>query len=162
MAPYETGAFRLVHRAEEVWQTNWKCLVENFMEGYHLSVVHPETLHGYTPTGKARKLASGMGFTSYAANYPNNIPSRGMGAAGLSDAERNRSSLFAVFPTQVASQAASLLVSLSLFPIAVDAVRVKWTMSVYGDDLDDDTIAARICLRTVDRTAVDLPPVFVK
>ncbi len=146
LAPYEPHQFRLAHVAEEVWNTNWKCLVENFMEGYHLSVVHPQTLHGYTPTGKARKLDSGDGFTSYAANYPDSIPPRGMGAPGLSQDERMRSSLFALFPTQVASQAASLLVSLMMFPLSADKVRVKWTLSVYGDDLDDDTIAQRIAL----------------
>lgn len=146
VAPYEPGTFRLVHVAEEDWRTNWKCLVENFMEGYHLSVVHPGTLHGYTPTGLARKLAGGNGFTSYAANYPGDIPPRGQGAPGLSPEERQRSTLFARFPTQVASQAASLLVSLSIFPRAVDRVTVKWTMSVRGDDLDADTIAERIAL----------------
>ena len=146
LANYETETFRLVHRDEEIWNCNWKCLVENFMEGYHLSVVHPITLHGYTPTQRARKLASGKDFTSYAANYPEGIPSRGAGAPGLSDEERNRSALFALFPTQVASQAASLLVSLYIFPVNVDQIRVKWTMSVYGDDLDEETIAQRIAL----------------
>lgn len=144
--PYETGSFRLVHVAEEVWHTNWKCLVENFMEGYHLSVVHPQTLHGYTPTGLARKSASGPGFTSYCANYPDSAGGRGMGAPGLSQEERQRSTLFARFPTQVASQAASLLVSLSIFPISAESIHVKWTMSVYGDDLDEDTIQDRIRL----------------
>ncbi|MCT4553962.1 MAG: aromatic ring-hydroxylating dioxygenase subunit alpha [Pelagimonas sp.] len=146
LAPYETAKMRLVHVAEENWHTNWKCLVENFMEGYHLSVVHPQTLHGYTPTGLARKLRSGANFTSYGANYPDGIPSRGAGAPGLSDEERMRSTLFAKFPTQVASQAASLLVSLSIFPIHAGLIRVKWTMSAYGDDLDDDTIQQRIAL----------------
>ncbi|WP_293573036.1 SRPBCC family protein [Phaeobacter sp.] len=146
LAPYETDKFRVVHSAEEEWQTNWKCLVENFMEGYHLSVVHPQTLHGYTPSGLARKLVSGDGYTSYAANYPENIESRGDGAPGLSDAEKQRSSLFSIFPTQVVSQAASLLVSLSIFPINANLIRVKWTMSVYGDDLSDDTIQQRVKL----------------
>ncbi|MEM7472290.1 MAG: SRPBCC family protein [Pseudomonadota bacterium] len=146
LAPYETDQFRLVHVAEEDWHTNWKCLVENFMEGYHLSVVHPQTLHGYTPSGLSRKLVNGDGYTSYAANYPDSIQSRGEGAPGLSEAERKRSSLFAKFPTQVASQAASLLVSLSIFPLHAGLVRVKWTMSVYGDTLDDDTIQQRIAL----------------
>ena len=146
IAPYETETFHIVHTAEEDWRTNWKCLVENFMEGYHLSVVHPVTLHGYTPTGLSKKSASGPGFTSYNANYPQDIPSRGLGAAGLSDAERQRSTLFAVFPTQVVSQAASLLVSLSIMPLAVDLIRVKWTMSARGDDLDGETIAGRIAL----------------
>jgi phenylpropionate dioxygenase-like ring-hydroxylating dioxygenase large terminal subunit len=146
LAHYETDKFRLVHVAEENWHTNWKCLVENFMEGYHLSVVHPKTLHGYTPTGLARKLRTGDGFTSYAANYPDKIPSRGAGASGLTEDERRRSTLFAKFPTQVASQSASLLVSISIFPINAGLIRVKWTMSTYGDDLDDDTISDRIKL----------------
>lgn len=146
LAPYETKEFRLVHSAEEIWKTNWKCLVENFMEGYHLSVVHPQTLHGYTPTGLAKKSASGPGFTSYLANYPEGITSRGVGAKGLSHEERQRSTLFARFPTQVASQSASLLVSLSIFPISAETIQVKWTMSVYGDDLDEETIQTRIKL----------------
>lgn len=146
LANYDPKSFRLAHVAEEVWHTNWKCLVENFMEGYHLSVVHPDTLHGYTPTGMARKLESGDGFTSYAANYPKDTPSRGVGATALTEEERQRSTLFSVFPTQVASQAASLLVSLSLFPLNAGQVKVKWTLSVHGDDLDQDTIQSRIAL----------------
>ncbi|MBL4749021.1 MAG: aromatic ring-hydroxylating dioxygenase subunit alpha, partial [Amylibacter sp.] len=63
ISPYEPAKYRLVHSASEIWQTNWKCLVENFMEGYHLSVVHPQTLHGYTPTGLSKKGPSGDGFT---------------------------------------------------------------------------------------------------
>ena len=81
---YEPQKYRLAHAASEVWRTNWKSLVENFMEGYHLSVVHPQTLHGYTPTGLSEKAASGPGFTSYHANYPDDIPFRGHGAPGLS------------------------------------------------------------------------------
>lgn len=146
IAPYAPEAYRIVHAATEVWQTNWKCLVENFMEGYHLSVVHPETLHGYTPTGLSRKGPNGPGFTSYFANYPQDIPLRGTGAPGLDPAAQHRSTLFAVFPCQVVSQAASLLVSLSLHPVAVDATEVRWTMSVHGDDLDSTTINDRVRL----------------
>lgn len=143
---YGTQDMRIVHVAEEDWHTNWKCLVENFMEAYHLSVVHPETLHPYTPTGLSRKSLSDETFTSYCANYPDDIPSRGAGAAGLTEEERNRSTLFCLFPTQVASQAASLLVSLSLQPVAVDVVRVRWTMSVHASDLSQDEIDQRIAL----------------
>jgi phenylpropionate dioxygenase-like ring-hydroxylating dioxygenase large terminal subunit len=146
LEPYDLASFRLVHVAEEVWKTNWKCLVENFMEGYHLSVVHPQTLHEYTPTGLAKKSASGPDFTSYMANYPDAAAPRGLGSPKLSQKERQRSTLFARFPTQVASQAASLLVSLSIFPISAESIQVKWTMSVYGDDLDEDAIQGRIKL----------------
>jgi phenylpropionate dioxygenase-like ring-hydroxylating dioxygenase large terminal subunit len=143
---YRTQDMRIVHVAEEDWRTNWKCLVENFMEAYHLSVVHPQTLHPYTPTGLSRKSMADEAFTSYCANYPRNIPSRGTGAPGLTEEERHRSTLFCLFPTQVVSQAASTLVSLSLQPVAVDLIHVRWTMSVYGDDLTPEMIQNRIAV----------------
>lgn len=144
ISAYEPENYELVHSATEIWKTNWKCLVENFMEGYHLSVVHPQTLHGYTPTGLSKKAASGEGFTSYFANYPQDIASRGNGATGLTEEARHRSTLFSVFPCQVVSIAATLLVSLSIRPIAVDAIEVKWTMSNYKGELDEDTIQQRV------------------
>lgn len=143
---YDPENYSLVHSDTEIWKTNWKCLVENFMEGYHLSVVHPETLHGYTPTGLSQKAASGDGFTSYYANYPKDTPSRGDGAPGLTMEEKHRSTLFSVFPCQVVSIAASLLVSLSIRPITTNSIQVKWTMSVYKDQLDYAAVKHRISL----------------
>jgi phenylpropionate dioxygenase-like ring-hydroxylating dioxygenase large terminal subunit len=146
LANYRTAEMKIVHVVEEEWRTNWKCLVENFMEAYHLSVVHPETLHPYTPTSLSRKALADDAFTSYCANYPDDIPARGRGAPELTEAERKRSTLFCMFPTQVASQSASMLVSLSLQPVAVDQIRVRWTMSVYGDDITSKQIEQRLAL----------------
>ena len=143
---YHSDEMRIVRTFEEVWHTNWKCLVENFMEAYHLSVVHPETLHPYTPTGLSRKSMSDDAFTSYCANYPESAASRGLGAPGLTEEERRRSTLFCLFPTQIASQAATLLVSLSIQPLAVDRINVRWTMSTYGDELTQDELETRIAL----------------
>ena len=143
---YETAAMRIVEVVEEEWRTNWKCLIENFMEAYHLSVVHPETLHPYTPTSLSRKAMSDDAFTSYCANYPETIEARGLGAPGLTPEERHRSTLFCVFPTQLASQSATLLVSLALQPLAVDLIKVRWTLSTYGTELSDDVLAQRVAL----------------
>jgi len=143
---YRPADMRIVRTFEEDWQTNWKCLIENFMEAYHLSVVHPETLHPYTPTGLSRKSMSDDSFTSYCANYPDTATSRGVGAPGLTDEERRRSTLFNLFPTQIASQAATLLVSFSVKPLAVDKIRVRWTLSTYGDELTQDELEERIAL----------------
>lgn len=143
---YKPQDYNIVHAASEIWECNWKALVENFMEGYHLSVVHPQTLHGYTPTGLSKKGPSGAGYTSYFANYPDNIPARGEGAPELDEKAKHRSTLFAAFPCQVVSVAASLLVSLSIRPISAGSIEVRWTMSVFGDALDGDTIDQRIAL----------------
>lgn len=144
--PYRPEAYEIVHTEQETWACNWKCLVENFMEGYHLSVVHPQTLRGYTPTELARKSVSGLDFTSYIAHYPNVVPPRGTGAPGLPPGMRHASHLFAVFPTQVVSISANLLVSLMLRPIDADSVSVRWTMSVYPGDRDEELVRQRIAL----------------
>lgn len=143
---YGTQDMRIVHTQEEIWNTNWKCLVENFMEAYHLSVVHPGTLHPYTPTSLSRKSMSDDSFTSYCANYPDHAESRGVGAPELTEEERTRSTLFCLFPTQIASQAATLLVSLSIQPLAVDKILVRWTMSTYSDELTSEELEARLAL----------------
>lgn len=116
------------------------------MEGYHLSVVHPETLHGYAPTGLSKKGPSGPGFTSYFANYPQDIPSRGSGAPGLTAQQKHQSALFAVFPTQVASISANLLASLMIRPLSAGEIEVHFTLSGYGDEMDAETKAQRVAL----------------
>ena len=40
-------------RSAEEWQANWKLVMANAMESYHLFKVHPETLEPYTPTAGA-------------------------------------------------------------------------------------------------------------
>ena len=146
IGPYAPESMRHVGTFEEVWHANWKCLVENFMEAYHLSVVHPDTLHPYTPTGLSRKSLSDDSFTAYCANYRKEAAARGIGAPGLSEDERQRSTLFTLFPTHLASQAATLLVSFSIMPLAVDRISVRWTLSTYGDELTGDELEDRIAL----------------
>jgi len=148
LANYHTGEMRFVHRGAETWRVNWKSLVENFIEAYHLSVVHSKTLHEITPTALAKKFTGGAGYTGYFSNYPKNQPSRGRGHPDLTPEERHRSTLFSIFPCHLVSQAAGLLVSLMLYPSSVDFVRVCWTMSVHGQDFSDAEIAELIALWT--------------
>lgn len=143
---YSTAQMRHVFTGEKVWAANWKSVTENFLEAYHLSVVHSATLHPITPTALARKFGGGAQFTGYCSNYPKSAPDRGHGAPDLTEAERRRSTLFGVFPCHLVSQSASLLVSFALFPQAPDRTHVRWTMSVYGDDLTEDDIAERVTL----------------
>lgn len=145
---YQPERMRVVHVAQEEWRTNWKCLVENFMEAYHLSAVHPQTLRPYTPTELSRKMLAGDAFTSYAANYPVTAKTRGVGAPTLNTEERARSTLFCVFPTHIVSQAATLLASMSIRPVAVDRINVRWTLSTYENELTTEEIAVRVSLWT--------------
>jgi choline monooxygenase len=44
LAPYHVERMRTLVRQQHVWKTNWKLLVENFLEPYHLNITHGPTL----------------------------------------------------------------------------------------------------------------------
>ena len=44
VTPYKMENYINIISEEHEWNTNWKILTENFMEGYHLPVAHQGTL----------------------------------------------------------------------------------------------------------------------
>ena len=54
VARYGMADYLPVVRQDHVWQTNWKLLTENFMEGYHLPVAHKATVGAWFPVGESR------------------------------------------------------------------------------------------------------------
>lgn len=51
IADYVQQDYVTIFSTDHVWDTNWKCLTENFMESYHLPVAHKATVGGhYTPS----------------------------------------------------------------------------------------------------------------
>ena len=71
---YHLDAMHFYYTREEVWGTNWKCLVENAMEGYHLSRVHGATLQS-TPTQLCEKIPGADGYTGYPLALPAGVTS---------------------------------------------------------------------------------------
>ncbi|MDY0885445.1 trimethylamine methyltransferase family protein [Dongia soli] len=65
-----------LHRrwATEVWPTNWKCLIESFMEGYHLSPLHRMKLHVVNPTRLCSHHPAGDAYFGYNAGYAPILP----------------------------------------------------------------------------------------
>lgn len=48
---------------DEVWDVNWKLLTENFIESYHLFMIHPKTIEPWAPTRTARFTEGGAAYT---------------------------------------------------------------------------------------------------
>lgn len=141
---YQPHAMTHIATFHEVWDCNWKSLIENFMDSYHLSVVHPESLRPLTPTRLCEPLARGRGFTSYIANYAAAAPARVCHANTLNDAEKRQSRLLCIYPALVASVSPDTLVYLSLQPCSVGQVRVKWGISVFEENLPEHEREQRI------------------
>ncbi len=123
---------------EEVWSCNWKCLVENFMDGYHLSVVHPKSLKPLTPTNLCKKFSAGRAYTGYNAHYPGSAPERHGAHPDLTEQERRQSRLFCIYPSLVVSVSADMTAWLALQPNGVDKVSVRWGLASSQADLTDE------------------------
>ena len=122
----------LGHCETESWDTNWKCLTENFMEGYHLSTVHYRTLHPVTPTRLCEHFPAGEGYLGYYSGFPPDLPRRGKYHPDLTDAERGYCVMFAIMPGLVAGVAGHMATFICLQPESVDRVRGKRGI-VFGD-----------------------------
>jgi len=92
---------QLLFSEEQEWDANWKCLVENFLEGYHLSTVHRKTLHPYTPTHLSQHFDAGDGFFGFYSYYPDDAPSRGISHPDLTENEKRRSLMLGIAPSSV-------------------------------------------------------------
>jgi phenylpropionate dioxygenase-like ring-hydroxylating dioxygenase large terminal subunit len=84
--------------ATEVWHTNWKCFVENFMEGYHLSPLHRSTLHAVNPTRLCARFEAADAYFGYNAGYAPELPRPHRGHPDLTVAEAGNCVMFAIPP----------------------------------------------------------------
>jgi phenylpropionate dioxygenase-like ring-hydroxylating dioxygenase large terminal subunit len=116
---------------DEVWPTNWKCLAENYMEGYHLNTVHSKALYDITPTRLCEKIPPGEGFTGYKSNYTSKTLSTKNYHPDVKPEERRFSIYFWVFPSHVASIMPDGCSLFCLQPRGVDETANRCLLSSY-------------------------------
>jgi phenylpropionate dioxygenase-like ring-hydroxylating dioxygenase large terminal subunit len=126
----------LLYTAEDVWNTNWKSLTENFIEGYHLSATHKNTLHPTTPTKLCRKLPGEAQYTAYRSYYDPSVPDRGPYHDDLTEDEKRNSVMGCIFPCFLFGFATHYTLYMTLRPVGVDKVALKWGVAGLLDDLD--------------------------
>ena len=126
---------------DEVWPTNWKCLAENFMEGYHLSFTHYKTLHNSTPTRLCEKIPGGQGYTGYKSHHAPKSPPRKPYHPDLSAEERRYSIFFWIFPSHVVGLTPGGSASLSLQPRGVGEVTNRCILSTIDPDPSRRSVA---------------------
>lgn len=119
---------------EDTWHCNWKCLFENFMEGYHLSTTHRETLHKITPTRLCKKMGNGEGWTGYRAYYNPDYPPRGPFHPDLTDDEKINSPMYGIYPNLVVGMATNFTLFMCLRPNGVDKVNIRWGVTGLEND----------------------------
>ena len=63
MPGVDLGQYQNVVLRDEIWDVNWKLLTENFIESYHLFMVHSKTIEPWCSTRTARFVEGGPAYT---------------------------------------------------------------------------------------------------
>ncbi|MEM9773895.1 MAG: aromatic ring-hydroxylating dioxygenase subunit alpha [Chloroflexota bacterium] len=137
---YRMGERNFVYGEETIWGCNWKCLAENFMEGYHLTPTHVTTLHPITPTSLCVKMPHDDYFTGYWAKYDPSYPERLPYPEGLTKEETRQSPMFAINPNHVIGLATNACVYMCLRPHGPDQVAIRWGVISTAEPDDQSAI----------------------
>ena len=133
VTPYRMADYVPVTTEDYVWDTIWKIVTENFMEGYHLPVAHRETVGAWFPV-KDTEFPSDTheGFTyqiftkdstaTYGRAHPSNTRLEGRW--------RYASVMPTIFPTHMYVLAPDHLWYLSLRPQTVGRVSVRFGVAL--------------------------------
>jgi phenylpropionate dioxygenase-like ring-hydroxylating dioxygenase large terminal subunit len=138
---YQMENYVPIVQQDHVWNTNWKMLTENFMEGYHLPVTHRGTVGGHFPVEETEfsALPANPAFTYQLYTKKETAP---VGNAHpdnkvLKGKQRRTSVLPTIFPSHMISLAPDHLWYLSLQPLGHDKVSIR-----YGAALAPEVLAA--------------------
>jgi phenylpropionate dioxygenase-like ring-hydroxylating dioxygenase large terminal subunit len=140
--PYNMQDYVTIFTEDHIWDTNWKCLTENFMEGYHLPVAHRDTVGGHFPVEETQfdERGSFPHFTSQLFVKTGTAP---VGTAhpdntSLTGKWRNISVMPTVFPSHMYVLAPDHLWYLALQPDGPGRTRIR-----YGAALAPEVLAAQ-------------------
>ncbi|MGH6934472.1 MAG: aromatic ring-hydroxylating oxygenase subunit alpha [Dongiaceae bacterium] len=138
--PYHMEQATLRYLAEETWETNWKCFIENYMEGYHLTYLHRRTLHEVNPTNLCRHYPPGETYFGYHAGFAPSLARARQSHPDLAKDQADTCVMFAVPPGLVVGCAADYSSFVCIQPEAVDRVRIKMGLIFFGEGWPTDRI----------------------
>jgi len=130
LAPYHVERMQVLTRQRHIWRTNWKMLVENFLEAYHLNITHAETLAPFAPPSGVKMTSQPDDYHFYQHRMDDSFkpvpldPRIGIPNADLSDEDKQTAHIGCVFPTHLFSVTWDSVFWLSLQPHGVDQVEI--------------------------------------
>ncbi len=144
---FDMGSYVTVRDEVDVWPTNWKLLVENFMDAYHVFKVHKESFGADGDSTGATEMYPGTLDWAHHRVVEADGPDLTVDGDNRFDGEWRRAIvLAAVFPGFVIQLQPDWLWFLRITPVGTDRVRIAWQVAVAPATLEaagdpDDLVA---------------------
>ncbi len=119
------GGMHVAWRFDERFDCNWKVLIENFCESYHVFRVHKTTLEPETPTASVEVLPDGPGFNHHTMDYP------------AKDGGAGKEHLACLYPGTTLAVRAGGILWLSVLPVDAGTCRLTGWLARGPDSADD-------------------------
>ena len=142
MSPYNIADYVVVERSEIEVACNWKVLVENFCESYHVFKVHAETLEPGAPTISTKVLEGGTGFNHHTMHLNTSAHHENI-LLRLPDHLRELIHLICIYPCSVFSLESEAVIWLSIRPTGPQSLKYTLQIALHpggGSDLTQDLI----------------------
>lgn len=145
---YDMAGYRTVMRESLEWNANWKNLIENFIESYHVPIAHRQTFAQHDKP--LTDYVCGEDSQHYCYHRAPQPAATGRGAAHPDnerlDGEWRRMMIdFCVFPNHLVTLMPDYLWYITVQPDGVDRMRATWGVAVPPEvlaDIPDDDFDA--------------------
>ena len=137
---YDMASYKTVIRESMRWNANWKNLVENFTESYHVPIAHPKTFAGHEK--QIKDYECGEDSDHYCYHFAPQKLEEGSGAAhplniNLKGKWRRTMVDFCVFPNHLVTLMPGYLWWVSVMPNGIDEFNATWGVAVPQEILND-------------------------
>lgn len=131
LKPYHVERMSTLARGREVWHANWKLMVENFLESYHLEMTHAATLSPFFPSDTQQSAVESDRFSVHTLKLEEEgvlplddaiaIPN-----PDLTEADKRKLYVGTIFPSMLFTVAYDQISWIRLQPLAVDKTLIDW------------------------------------
>lgn len=135
---FDMARYVQIDKKDDVWDCNWKCLAENFMESYHLFQTHSGTIGPFAPKTEMEYLP-GTEHLNYHVIYKDEHAPLGRAMESNTRVKgkwRNATLLVTLYPSHLIAVAPDYYWYLSLQPCGADKVNIRYGLSIAPEVLD--------------------------
>jgi phenylpropionate dioxygenase-like ring-hydroxylating dioxygenase large terminal subunit len=136
---YDMGSYVETFYEEHTWNTNWKLLAENFMESYHLPMLHRATVG---PHSKLEEMACPPGLPAFNYHWITKEASLPIGNAHpdntrLAGHWRKTTAILAIYPTHLITLTPGYFWYLVLQPVGTGQVHIRFGGGLSPEFMED-------------------------